>query len=214
MSSSRRLLHAPRGVSLTVGPGAAATGSPLVLLHGSDGHETDLLPLAGRVAPGSATIALRGAATTPLGHAFFDRRADRTIDEALVRDRIDPVVDAIEFARSLVGADRRRWVIGFSNGAVMAAALVETRPDLFTAAVLIRPAAPFRSGPVPVRLSVPVLVLDARHDARRTPADGIEVASRLRDAGATVQHTTLDVGHGITPADEDVVRTWLARLTP
>lgn len=199
---------------MTVVEGTTATDSSLVLLHGSDGRETDLLPLAGRVAPGSATIALRGAATTPLGHAFFDRRPDRTIDEAMVRDRIDPVVDAIEFAGSLVGGDRRRWVIGFSNGAVMAAALVETRPDLFTAAVLIRPAAPFRSGPTPVRLSMPVLVLGARHDARRTPADGIEVASRLRDAGATVQHTTLDVGHGITPADEEVVRTWLARLTP
>lgn len=210
MSSSRQLLIAPRGMSLTVAPGTAATDSSLVLLHGSDGHETDLLPLAGRVAPGSATIALRGAATTPLGRAFFDRRADRTIDGTRVRDRIDPVVDAIEFAEPLVGRDRRRWVIGFSNGAVMAAALVETRPHLFTAAVLIRPA-PFRSGPVPVRLSMPVLVLDARHDARRTPEDGVAVATRLRDAGATVQHTTLDVGHGITPADEEAVRTWLAR---
>ncbi|WP_420365862.1 hypothetical protein AAEP80_02710 [Curtobacterium sp. L3-7] len=61
---------------------------------------------------------------------------------------------------------------------------------------------------------MPILVLDARHDARRVPEDGIDVASRLRDAGATVQHTTPDVGHGITPADEDVVRAWLAQQIP
>lgn len=47
-------------------PGSA----PLVLLHGSDGRETDLLPLAERLSPSAAKIAIRGAVTTPGGHAF------------------------------------------------------------------------------------------------------------------------------------------------
>lgn len=46
---------------------------PLVLLHGSDGRETDLLPLAQRLMPFSAKVSLRGAVPTSGGYAFFRR---------------------------------------------------------------------------------------------------------------------------------------------
>lgn len=209
MESSHRVVHAPLGITLSVAPASGRAESTWILLHGSDGHETDLMPLADRVAPGSAQIALRGAVETTGGRAFFGRRADRTIDGEEVSARVGPLVDAIEHGQRLVGGTGGRFLLGFSNGAIMAAALLERAPELFTAAILIRPQAPFRAPPPPARVTIPVLILDARHDARRARHDGLHVAQRLRDIGATVEHRTLPVHHGITHEDERAVREWI-----
>ena len=66
-------------------PGSA----PLVLLHGSDGRETDLLPLAERLGPSMAKISIRGAVATPGGYAFFHRFADRRGEEENEQDHPD-----------------------------------------------------------------------------------------------------------------------------
>jgi len=185
-----------------------------VLLHGSDGRETDLLPLADRLGPGAAAIAPRGTVRTAHGFAHFRRRPDRTIDHDDVRRRVPLLADAVESATASLPGSARRTIVGFSNGAVMAAALVETRPDLFTTGILIRPQPPFGdarapAGRAPAELAMPVLVLDGRFDPRRHADDGLRVAERLRSLGAAVDHVTLPVGHGITDADEQAVRRWL-----
>ena len=54
---------------------------PLILLHGSNGSEVDLLPLAQRLTPGGTHLGVRGTVRLPDGHAFFRRHPDRRIDE-------------------------------------------------------------------------------------------------------------------------------------
>lgn len=207
-------MTAPLGLTLTVVPGETPGDSTWVVLHGSDGRETDLLPFAARVDPAGACIALRGAVRTELGHAFFDRRPDRTFDDDAVSARIAPLVDAIELGHRPVGRARHTTVLGFSNGAVMAAALLERRPELFNAGVLLRPQAPFRSSPPRSELALPVLVIDGRDDARRSREDGAWTAERLRGAGAVVDHVTLGTGHSITDEDECAVREWFGSRWP
>jgi predicted esterase len=209
MCTTHRLVTAPLGIALSVASASGRADATWILLHGSDGHETDLIPLANRLLPDAAQVALRGAVETAGGRAFFDRRADRTIDGEEVGARIGAVVEAIQHGQRLVGGIRHRILLGFLNGAIMAAALMAHHPELFTAAILIRPQAPFRSPWPHTPLAMPVLILDARHDTRRTRDDGLQVARWLRHAGATVEHTTLPVQHGITHDDERAIRAWL-----
>lgn len=209
MCSSHRLVTAPLGIALSVASASGRADTTWTLLHGSDGSETDLLPLADRLRPDAALVALRGAAETTEGRAFFDRCADRTIDDEEVGARLGALVDAIRHGQRLVGGTRHRILLGFSNGAIMAAALMAHHPELFTAAILIRPQVPFRSPSPHTHLAMPVLILDASHDTRRGRDDGLQVARWLRDAGATVEHMTLPVQHSITHDDERAIHAWL-----
>jgi phospholipase/carboxylesterase len=191
---------------------ADRTGTPLVLLHGLGGTELDLVPLAAQVAPGSPVLAIRGAVAVEGGHAFFQRSGDRTIDEAAISEQAAPLADFIVDSFARHGFGRPPIAIGFSNGAVMIAALLLLRPGLLSGAVLLRPASPFSHDLPPGIPATPVLILDGGKDTRRSPGDGLRLAERLTRAGATVTHHALPVGHSITAADRLIARQWLAPL--
>jgi phospholipase/carboxylesterase len=183
--------------------------SPLVLLHGSGGDENELVPLAASVAPGSPTLGIRGTVHIDGGFAFFHRFADRTIDEADITARVSVLADFIEATGAHYSFTGAPIAIGFSNGAIMAAALLLTRPGLLAGAILFRPLSPFRED-LPTRLDgTPVLIIDGEKDSRRSPGDGARLAERLTRAGAMVSHQILPVGHSITVMDREIAKEWL-----
>lgn len=193
--------------------GTDGTRPPLVLLHGSAGSEADLLPLAAEVAPGATRLAIRGAVPFDEGSAFFRRFEDRTVDEVDIRERCVVLADFIAAAAVEFRFDKAPIALGFSNGAIMAAALLLLRPGLLSGAVLLRPLSPF-SHDQPIRLDgTPVVIIDGAKDRRRSTGDGERLAIRLTGAGAGVSHHVLPVGHAITALDAGVVRDWLARVS-
>jgi phospholipase/carboxylesterase len=192
--------------------------APLVLLHGSDGHETDLLPLAGELAPGAAKLGVRGTVATDLGYAFFRRFPNRRVDEADIAARVPVLAEFIETSCAGFNLTRRPVIVGFSSGAIMAAALLMARPGLMAGAVLFRPLSPFTDH-VPNHFdnhldSTPVLIIDGAQDSRRSPADGLRLAERLRRAGALVTQHLLPVGHALTAEDARIAGEWLRALKP
>jgi phospholipase/carboxylesterase len=192
--------------------GTAANGVPLVLLHGSGGNERDLVPLAAALAPGGPTIALRGTVEIDGGFAFFHRRPDRSLDEADLTARIPPLAELIAAVAEDHGVAKSPIVIGYSNGAIMAAALLLTHPALFAGAILLRPLSPFLNDP-PVHLDgMPLLILDGEKDSRRSPGDGAQLAKRFIRLRAAVAHQVLPVGHAITEMDERIAGHWLQRV--
>lgn len=193
-------------------PGAIDSAETWVLLHGSDGSETDLLATADRLVPGAAKIAPRGTVTMPGGYAHFRRHPDRSLDEDDLRARAKPLAALIDHASTTMHLPGRLVVLGYSNGAIMAASLIESYPDLFDAAVLLRPLTPFPDQPVHARTPLPVLILDGAHDDRRLPGDGQLLADRLVSAGALVTHAVLPAGHGICTEDEQAIGAWLKEV--
>ena len=194
-------------------PGTDTTRAPLVLLHGSGGNEFDLMPLAGELAPEAPKLSIRGTVAIDGGYAFFHRFPDRRVDEADIASRAPVLAEFIEAARHRYSVDRRPVAIGFSNGAIMAAALLLTHPGLLAAAVLFRPLSPFTDD-LPHRLDrTPVLIIDGDQDTRRSPGDGLRLAERLVRAGALVTHHVLPVGHAITTEDRRIASEWLEAAT-
>jgi phospholipase/carboxylesterase len=186
--------------------------SPLVLLHGPGGDEHELVPLAHELAPGSPIIGLRGTVAIDDGYAFFNRFADRSIDEVDINVRTPVLAEFINATMISYSVARAPIAIGFSNGAIMASALLLTRPSLLAGAVLFRPLSPFTDD-LPMRLDgIPVLIIDGAKDSRRSPNDGARLAERLRGAGATVTHHVLPVGHSITSMDRQIASEWIGKL--
>jgi phospholipase/carboxylesterase len=193
-------------------PGCGPAEAPLlVLLHGSGGNERELVPLAGDLTPGSPILAVRGGIRFDGGFAFFHRFQDRSIDEADITSRAAILADFIEAASARYSFTRAPIAIGFSNGAIMAAALLLTRPGPLAGAILFLPLSPFRAD-LPTRLDgTPILIIDGEKDSRRSPGDGAQLARWTIRAGATVTHHVLPVGHSITPLDREIARHWLAQ---
>jgi len=192
--------------------GAEPSRTPLLLLHGSGGTEQDMVPLAAELVPRSMAVAPRGAVPWEHGFAFFRRFEDRSIDER------DLLVRAGRLAEDIVqiGVDCRfpkpPIAVGFSNGAIMAAALIMLDPRLLSGAVLFRPLSPFAADLDTRIRKTPVLIIDGRDDERRLPGDGARLALRMARMGADATHHVLPAGHSLVADDLRLAREWLAAV--
>jgi phospholipase/carboxylesterase len=167
------------------------------------------MPLASELAPQAAKLGLRGTVVIEGGYAFFHRFPDRRVDEADLEAKAPVLAKFIEAACARYNLARQPIAIGFSNGAIMAAAMLLAHPGLLAGAILFRPLSPFTHD-LPSRLdSTAVLIVDGEKDSRRSPGDGLRLAERLVRAGALVTHHVLPVGHSLTSEDKGIASEWL-----
>ena len=190
-------------------PATAEAMPPLLLLHGTGGDEADLLPLGRRVAPGAALLSPRGNVRENGMPRFFRRLAEGVFDEADLRRRTQDLADFVAAARAEYGL-AAPIALGFSNGANIAAALLMLRPETLAGAALIRPMTPLAEAAPPDLSGKPILMLSGAMDPIVGAADAAELAARFAASGASVDHRTLPVGHGLTQLDVAITTTWLA----
>lgn len=181
---------------------------PVLLLHGTGGDETDLLPLGRAVAPGSALLSPRGAVLENGMPRFFRRLAEGVFDEEDLRRRAQDLAAFVAAARQHYGL-AAPLALGFSNGANIAAALLLLQPEVLAGAVLVRPMVPLVDPPPADLAGRPVLMLSGAADPI-VPAENVaRLAAQLTAAGASVDHRVLPTGHGLSQADVDLARYWM-----
>src|SRR5262245_54094949 len=106
--------------------GARPASRLLLLLHGTGGNEDDLIPLGRMVAPGAPLLSPRGKVLEHGMPRFFRRLAEGIFDEQDVRARAHELADFVEAARQIYGIGAP-LALGFSNGANIAAAVMQLR---------------------------------------------------------------------------------------
>jgi phospholipase/carboxylesterase len=186
--------------------------APLLLLHGTGGNESDLLPLAERVAPGAALLSPRGKVLEDGMPRFFRRYPDGRFDMEDLRRRSDELADFVARAREAYGLTKP-IALGFSNGANIAAYTLLSRPDLFVGAALIRATTAAMPQPLPDLHRLPVLLLSGRDDPYSTADKRERLAGLLREAGADLRHEIVPAGHGLSADDLAIAAEWLAART-
>jgi phospholipase/carboxylesterase len=127
-------------------PGNRPEAPPLLLLHGTGGDESDLLPLGRAVAPGSALLSPRGKVLEHGMPRFFRRLAEGVFDEDDVRRRAHELADFVEASRGKYGI-AAPVALGYSNGANIAAAMLLLRPEALAGAILLRAMVPLVKTP-------------------------------------------------------------------
>ena len=203
MMTSTILSHIHQFVPATE-PGQA----PLLLLHGTGGDEHDLLPLGRAVAPGAALLSPRGKVLEGGMPRFFRRLAEGVFDEPDVIRRAQDLADFVQEARESYGL-AAPIALGFSNGANIAAAVLQLRPGALAGAVLLRAMVPLQSAPKADLNGTPVLILSGGLDPIVPDENAARLAATLGQAGAAVDHRTLPTGHNLSQADLTLTKAWL-----
>jgi predicted esterase len=185
---------------------AAATNPsapPLVLLHGTGGDEHDLVPLARTLSPGSAVLSPRGKVSEHGANRFFARLAEGIFEPAEVTQRTHELADFIAAASAQYGLDAKKLIaVGLSNGANVAATILQLRPGVIGGAVLFRPMVVLDQPAVPNSLTGQrVLILSGSHDPIVPNSEPPRLAALLRHGGAEVALHTSAASHGLVAAD-------------
>jgi predicted esterase len=181
----------------------------LLLLHGTGGDESDLLPLGEALLPGAARLSPRGKVLENGMPRFFRRLAEGVFDLDDLRQRTDELaafVEAADQAYSLGG--RRPIAVGFSNGANIAASLLLLRPGTLGGGLLMRPMVPLVPETLPDLRGVAVQINAGQADPLVPPPQSEALAKLLGQAGATVGVHWIAGGHGLTREDVDVGKEW------
>lgn len=187
------------------------TAPALLLLHGTGGDETDLIPLARHVAPGSAILSPRGNVSESGMPRFFRRFAEGVFDLEDVARRADELAGFIGEATAAYDLPTP-VAVGFSNGANIAAAMMLRHPQALAGAALIRAQPTLVPDSLPDLAGVSILILSGDRDPIVPAYDAAGLAATLEAAGADVRHETLQAGHSLTQRDVDLLKDWLAGL--
>lgn len=187
----------------------APDGSALLLLHGTGGSETDLMPLARRIAPGALLLGLRGRSTEEGVARFFRRLTMTTFDQDDIRSEAAAFAAFWEGAVAAYGLDPARiTVMGYSNGANFAGAVMGLHPGLIRRAILMRPMAVLEDLPQAALSGLSVLSLTGARDPYGPHAPRLN--DWLAAAGADLDARIIEAGHDLSADDLTAAAGWMA----
>lgn len=183
-------------------------GSTLLLLHGTGGNEADLMPLAHHVNPNATLLGLRGRSNEEGVTRFFRRLSMTSFDQDDIRAEAAAFDAFINGAITAYELDPERiTVLGYSNGANFAGAVMALYPGLLRRAILIRPMAVLEDLPETDLTGTKVLTLAGAHDPYGAYAPRLN--DWLRASGADLDDRTIPAGHELAQADLAAAQDWL-----
>lgn len=191
-------------------PAEAEGKTPLLLLHGTGGNESDLIALGAQLSPGAALLSPRGKILENGMPRFFKRRAEGVFDIDDLNARTEELAGFLDAARSHYLMEKP-IALGFSNGANIAWSLMLHRPDALAGAILLRGMLPFDPPQKPALNGVPVLIVNGSMDPIVPDEVHRKLADTLRGLGADVRYEILPASHQLTRQDLAIAAEWLSQ---
>jgi phospholipase/carboxylesterase len=180
----------------------------LLLLHGTGGDESSLLPIGNELWPGAALLGLRGKVLEKGMPDCFRRFTEPGIDD--VRSRTEGLAQFIRAASERYRFSMRQLiVVGYSNGANLAASLILLHPHYLAGAILFRAMVPLVPEIIRDFGNLSVFIGAAQQDPLIPPRQAEELAAIFQSGGADV---TISWRHGSRELGEDEIqaaKNWL-----
>jgi len=183
-------------------------GDPtLVLLHGTGGNERQMLEFGRQLSTKTGFLSVRGKEPEGSVNRWFRRFAEGVFDEENLKFRSNELADfVVETA-----PDVRRFAVGFSNGANIAAAVLLLRPEAFDGAILLAPMVPLQPESLPDLAGKPILMICGENDPMVPRFNALSLATMLETAGGMVELHWHHGGHGFGAEEMRIAAAWVAK---
>jgi predicted esterase len=141
---------------------------------------------------------------------FFRRLAEGVFDLEDLKVQTDALADFVRQAATQYRFDRTKMVVvGYSNGANIAASVLLRHPDLLRSAMLLRAMVPFQPEQLPDLGGVQIWIAAGKQDLLIPRLNAERLAEMLSDAGAEVAAHFFEAGHALTNTELVLARRWL-----
>ncbi|KRN03314.1 esterase [Levilactobacillus senmaizukei DSM 21775 = NBRC 103853] len=191
-------------------PGAN-TEPPVLLLQGTGGTNQEILTFGRRLAPQSPLMTVAGRQGIGAQRQYFRQTAAGAINAEQVATEAQWIGRmALQMCTEQHWESQRLVVIGYSNGAAMAAYGVQTGAIPATTAVLFHPlwlAAPS----IQERPDLAAWLSAGRRDPLVSVGTVSQVESACKKTGGTTKLEVTNGSHQLTPQEVLAARLWLTR---
>lgn len=185
-------------------------GPTLLLLHGTGGNEDDLILLGKTLAPGAASLSPRGKVLENGMPRFFRRLSEGVFDIEDLKFRSKELAGFVRNASVKYGFRMDSVVlVGYSNGANIAASMLLLGSLLRAGAVLFRPMVPLIPDELPDLQKIEVFISAGTSDQIVSRGEVERLAKLLGDARTEVTLNWENTTHVLTEQEVKKAASWL-----
>lgn len=204
------LVHRTRGPA---GPGPHPT---IIALHGRGSHEEDLLGLAEHLDPRLLWISPRAPLPQGGGYAWYHLHALGVPDQPSFTEALGTVARFVREATAAYPVDPQHlYLLGFSQGGMMAYSLTLTQPALVSGMIAHSSYLPLAALEAAATIDAagargkPILALHGTHDPIIPPAWAQAARDYVTHLGAALTYQEFPIPHTISAASLAAVDHWL-----
>jgi predicted esterase len=193
-------------------PAESVVSSPvtLLLLPGTGDDENALLTVGKELWPGAALLALRGSVSENDLSSSFGRFTEADMGD--LKSRTEELAQFIGTASERYGFNRRRLVVvGYADGANLAASLILLHPHYLAGAVLFRALVPLVPDLIRDFSHLSVFIGAARLDPLIPSGQSEELAALFESGGGDVTISWHQGGRELGEDEIQAAKHWLAR---
>ena len=182
----------------------------LLLLNGTGGDENAILPVGNGLWPGAALLELQGKVLENGMPPSFRRFTEVGVED--IKSRTEELAQFIDVASKRYDFSRRRLiVVGYANGANLAASLILLHPHYLAGAVLFRVLVPLVPDLIRDFSHLSVFIGAARLDPLIPSGQAEELAALFKSGGADVTISWHQGGRELGEDDIQAAKHWLSR---
>ncbi len=191
-----------------------ASSELVILMHGSGGNETSLVPLASKIWPRATLLGIRGRVMQDGGTRWYKRITPVKFDQKDVKLEANAFVTFLTRLAEQKDLDlTHATFVGYSNGANLLAATMMLHPDMVKRAILMRSMPVLDNAPTANLSKTRVLTLTGENDKLYSPF-APALSGLLRSSGARVDARKVAADHMLGANDASAISQWLASLGP
>lgn len=186
-----------------------SNGKTLVLLHGTGGNEYDLLSV-GRMIDNQANIlSIRGAVLEYGLPRFYKRKSMMAFDSESLIEQTHELREFIDDSARIYHFDRKKvTVIGYSNGANIAASILFHYEQAFSKAILFHPMVPIRGIELAKQYQTRIFIGAGRFDQMMPEHEVEELTQLFESTNADVEVFWTDYGHQLSKEEVLAAKAW------
>lgn len=182
-----------------------------ILLHGTGGNEEDLLFLGKELEPDAAILSPRGKVLENGMPRFFRRLSEGVFDIEDLKFRTYELGDFIQKCSSYYKFDLNQTiVVGFSNGANIAASMLLLRPDVLQSVILFRAMVPLIPNPLPDLSNKKILLSAGLNDPIVSRTETENLYRLFQKANTNITLKWQSSSHNLIQDDLIIAKEWIS----